>query len=48
MFKAGFYGYDQAQQVGQRDAPPVGGFEVRFLSGFGGFVSLSLAARPLP
>jgi hypothetical protein len=38
----------QAQQVGQRDAPPVDGFEVWFLSRFGGFVSLSLAARPLP
>jgi hypothetical protein len=37
-----------AQQVSQRDAPPVGGFEVLFLSRFGGFVSLSLAARPLP
>jgi len=30
------------------DAPPCGGFEVLFLSRFGCFVSLSLAARPLP
>jgi len=40
--------YCLAQQVSQRDAPPVGGFEVQFFSKFGGFVSLSLAARPLP
>jgi len=25
-------------QVSQRDAPPIGGFEVWFLSRFGGFV----------
>jgi hypothetical protein len=30
------------------DAPPVGGFEGWFLSRFGGFVWLPLAARPLP
>ncbi len=39
--------YKLAQQVGQRDAPPVGGFEVSFVSKFGGFVSRSLAAPPL-
>jgi len=38
--------YKLAQQVGQRDAPPVGGFEVSFVSKFGGFVSRSLAAPP--
>jgi len=36
----------QAQQVSQRDAPPVGGFEIWFLSRFCGFALLSLAARP--
>jgi len=40
--------YPQAQQVSQRDAPPGGGFEVLVFIMFGGFVSLSLAARPLP
>ncbi len=37
-----------AQQVSQRDAPPVGGFEVRFFSRFGGFAKAHRAARPLP
>ena len=37
-----------AQQAGQRDAPPGGGFEVSFFIRVWGFVSLALAARPLP
>jgi len=40
---------DAAQQVSQRDAPPVGGFEVWFFNQ-GSVASLksSEAARPLP
>jgi len=39
---------ENAQQVSQRDAPPIGGFEIWFLSEVGGFAWLPLAARPLP
>jgi len=37
-----------AQQAGQRDAPPVGGFGVWFFIRVWGFAWLPLAARPLP